>query len=171
MEANKNLEELKSDIEKFDGFKQEVIEELYDNVAEKYDNMMHAMGHPDPTVCAEFVQKYCKQPADVIDFGCGTGIVGEEILRLGLDATVFGIDASQGMLDVAKAKGCYSQLKHMFLGKPNEFPAEMTGKFDAVTAAGILAEGHLMSEVFEEMNLALKPNGYAIFTTREQYLE
>jgi predicted TPR repeat methyltransferase len=167
MEANKNLEELKSDIEKFDGFKQEVIEELYDNVAEKYDNMMHAMGHPDPTVCAEFVQKYCKQPADVIDFGCGTGIVGEEILRLGLDATVFGIDASQGMLDVAKAKGCYSQLKHMFLGKPNEFPAEMTGKFDAVTAAGILAEGHLMSEVFEEMNLALKPNGYAIFTTRE----
>lgn len=40
-----------------------------------------------------------------------------------------------------------------------------------ITAAGILAEGHLMCEVFDEMIHALKQHGYAIFTTREMYLD
>jgi hypothetical protein len=40
-----------------------------------------------------------------------------------------------------------------------------------VTAAGILAEGHLMCEVFDEMIHSLKQGGYAIFSTREMYLD
>ncbi len=59
----------------------------------------------------------------------------------------------------------------MYLGSPKTFPDEYFNKFDAVTGAGILAEGHLMSEVFDEMIHSLKQGGYAIFTTREMYLE
>lgn len=44
----------------------------------------------------------------------------------------------------------------MFLGSPENYPAELYNKFDVVTAAGILAEGHLMSEVFDEMLHSLK---------------
>ena len=54
----------------------------------------------------------------------------------------------------------------MFLGQPANFPSDYYNQFDVVTAAGILAEGHLMCEVFDEMILALKQGGYAIFTTR-----
>ena len=60
---------------------------------------------------------------------------------------------------------------HMFLGKPKEFPDRFRNRFDIITAAAILAEGHLMSEVFDEMIHALKQGGYAIFTTREMYLD
>jgi hypothetical protein len=42
--------------------------------------------------------------------------------------------------------------------------------YDVVTASGILAEGHLSSAVFDEMLLALKEGGYAIFATRTMYL-
>lgn len=42
--------------------------------------------------------------------------------------------------------------------------------YDAITAAGILAEGHLDNAVFDEMLLALKEGGYAIFATRTMYL-
>ena len=49
--------------------------------------------------------------------------------------------------------------------------AKYKGKFDAITAAGILAEGHLTNAVFDEMLLALKKGGYAIFTTRQEYLD
>ena len=58
----------------------------------------------------------------------------------------------------------------MFLGKPESFPKEFHNRFDVVTAAGILAEGHLDSSVFEEMLLALKQGGVAVFTTRTMYL-
>lgn len=54
----------------------------------------------------------------------------------------------------------------MFLGSPLTYPDEYFNKFDIVTATGILAEGHLMSEVFDEMLHSLKQGGHAIFTTR-----
>jgi len=58
----------------------------------------------------------------------------------------------------------------LFLGKPETFPNKFHNAFDAVTASGILAEGHLDISVFEEMLLALKTGGYAIFATRTMYL-
>lgn len=60
------------------------------------------------------------------------------------------------MLDQAATKQCYDELVHMFLGKPKEFPERFRNRFDVITAAAVLAEGHLMSEVFDEMIHALK---------------
>ena len=74
------------------------------------------------------------------------------------------------MLDVAKQKNVYKGLHEMYLGKPESFPTQFHGQYDVVTGSGILAEGHLDNSVFEEMLLALKAGGYAIFTTRVQYL-
>ena len=102
--------------------------------------------------------------------GCGTGLVGEELKKRGFTKIV-GIDASQGMLDVAGQKSAYTELKELFLGKPDEFPQVYHNRFDAITASGILAEGHLGKEVFDEFLLALKNGGYAVFTTRTMYLE
>jgi uncharacterized protein YutD len=45
-------EEIKKDIEDFNDFRQETIEQTYDKVAEKYDYIMTSMGHPDPKHCA-----------------------------------------------------------------------------------------------------------------------
>ena len=39
-----------------------------------------------------------------------------------------------------------------------------------MTASGLLAEGHATNDVFDEMLLALKVGGYAIFTSRVEYL-
>ena len=60
------------------------------------------------------------------------------------------------MLDVAAKKDAYYELKDLFLGQPETFPEEYRNRFDAITASGILAEGHLGVEVFEEFLLALK---------------
>ena len=87
--------------------------------------------------------------------GCGTGMVGESLKKRGCSSIV-GIDASQGMIEVAKTKNCYDELVLMYLGKPNEYPSRFRNRFDIITAAAILAEGHLMSEVFDEMIHSLK---------------
>ena len=59
----------------------------------------------------------------------------------------------------------------MYLGKPSEYPSKLRDRFDLITAAAILAEGHLGIELFDEMVHSLKRGGFAIFTTREMYLD
>ena len=102
--------------------------------------------------------------------GCGTGLVGEALHARGYKQIV-GVDASQGMLDVAGKKGAYVELKPLFLGTPDKFPQEYRDRFAAIAASGILAEGHLGKEVFDEMLIAMKAGGVAVFTTRTEYLE
>ena len=41
--------------------------------------------------------------ARIVDFGCGTGILGIELRKEGY-SNIVGIDASQGMVDVCKGK-------------------------------------------------------------------
>jgi predicted TPR repeat methyltransferase len=105
----------------------------------------------------------------VLDMGCGTGLVGQYLKERGFK-TIVGVDASAGMLEQARPKGCYTELEELFLGRPDTYPAKLHNKFEIITASGILAEGHLDNKVFDEMLLSLKTGGYAIFATRTMYL-
>jgi len=67
-------------------------------------------------------------------------------------------------------KGSYTELIELFLGKPDTFPETLQNRFDVITASGILAEGHLDNQVFDEMLLALKTGGVTVFATRTMYL-
>jgi hypothetical protein len=62
-------------------------------------------------------------------------------------------------------------LEKGWLGHPETFDVKYKGKYDFVVASGLLAEGHATKDVFEEMIFALKPKGYAIFTSRVKYLK
>lgn len=101
--------------------------------------------------------------------GCGTGLVGQYLAEQGVK-NIVGVDASVKMLEKAREKGAYKELDELFLGRPDTFPEKYHGVFDAITASGILAEGHCDSKVFDEMLLALKVGGIASFATRTMYL-
>jgi predicted TPR repeat methyltransferase len=101
--------------------------------------------------------------------GCGTGLVGQYLKERGF-IIIVGVDASRGMLDKAHVKRSYTELKELFLGKTETFPEEFRNRFDLITASGILAEGHLDNNVFDEMLLALKTGGVTVFATRTMYL-
>jgi hypothetical protein len=74
------------------------------------------------------------------------------------------------MIEKASLKGVYTDFLELFLGQPDTFPNKFHDAFECVTASGILAEGHLDTKVFDEMILALKTGGYAVFATRTMYL-
>jgi len=74
------------------------------------------------------------------------------------------------MIQEAEQKRVYKELIELFLGAPSTFPERFHSKYDFTTASGILADNHLDCSVFEEMLLALKVGGIAVFTTRTQYL-
>ena len=151
-------------------FSQEKIKEQYDHLSKNYEDVYLQVGYPDPEKCAEFVESFeVSKEAEIFDMGCGTGLVGKFLKDRGY-TNVTGVDASEKMLEQAREKDSYTSLEELFLGRPDSFPEKFRDRFEALTAAGILAEGHLGNEVFDEMILALKQGGYAIFTTRDEYL-
>ena len=165
-------DELKQEMLKHGAFNQDHIAEHYDELSSHYEHIYLTVGYHDPLKCAELAKEIfgdASADAHIFDMGCGTGLVGQYLKERGFKHVV-GVDASKGMLEQARVKQSYSELTELFLGKPETFPTEYHNRFDAITAAGILAEGHLDNNVFDEMLIALKQGGYAIFATRTMYL-
>ena len=111
------------------------------------------------------------RPSDVqiLDMGCGTGLVGKFLAEKGFK-NIHGIDISKKMLEKADIKGAYKKLEEVALGDPENFPNHLKNKFDIVTIAGLINNNHLDFGIFEEITLALKQNGLAVFAARYSYL-
>jgi predicted TPR repeat methyltransferase len=164
--------ELKAEMLKHNTYSQDTIVDHYNEASANYEQVYITAGWHDPMKCAELAGEYLRdttQTARVLDMGCGTGLVGKYLHEYGFRSIV-GLDASSGMLAKAAEKGVYSELEELFLGRPDTFPNKHHNAYDAITASGILAEGHLDVKVFDEMLLSLKLGGYAIFATRTMYL-
>ena len=148
------------------------IGELYDELSSHYEEIYLRAGWHDPLKCAELAKHVVGDAApasQVLDMGCGTGLVGQYLKERGF-TTVVGVDASKGMLEKAATKNAYSELVELFLGKPETYPEALRNRFEVITASGILAEDHLDVSVFDEMLLSLKEGGFAVFATRTMYL-
>ncbi|XP_006033863.2 methyltransferase-like protein 27 [Alligator sinensis] len=75
-----------------------------------------------------------------------------------------GVDGSRGMLEIARQKGLYQELKHCILGQePLPLP---TGQYDAVIIVGALSEGQVPCSVVPELLRVTKPGGFLCLTTR-----
>lgn len=173
MQSGKELtEEFKKKAVQHGNFSQDNIAEHYNELASHYEEVYLTAGWHDPLKCAELTKEVLGdnvETAEILDMGCGTGLVGQYLKERGFKKIV-GVDASKGMLDRAAEKNSYTELKELFLGLPDTFPREYHNRFEAITASGILADNHLDTKVFEEMLLSLKVGGYAIFATRTMYL-
>ena len=80
--------------------------------------------------------------AEVLDIGCGTGLVAEELAARGF-STIDGFDASPQMLAEARAKGVYRDL---FEGDVRDRAAIEPARYSAVIAVGVFGAGHLGPE-------------------------
>jgi len=143
------------------GGDREELDRLYDDWARDYDQDLWASGNPYIALMGGLAGRYIPDKgARILDGGCGTGNMGR-ILRLIGYTNIVGIDASDGMLAVARAKGCYVELHKMLLGAHIDLPAE---SFDAVTAAGVLTLGHAPPDSLDGMLEIARPGAPIIFS-------
>ena len=123
--------------------------ELYAQWAPTYDkSFIEETKYIYPANIARVLSKH--MPADrsftVIDIGCGTGAVGEEITKIRPLSVIDGVDISPEMLAVAASKvrsdGCklYEDLHEADLTKSIHFAAN---HFDFFVSAGAFTFGHL----------------------------
>ena len=99
---------------------------------------------------------------DILDIGCGGGLLSEPISRLG--AKVTGIDASQKNINVAKAHLIKSKLKiKYFCSSPENFKTKK--KFDVVLNMEIVEHVDDLNLFIKSTSYFLKKNGIMIIAT------
>ncbi|KAF5591608.1 methyltransferase domain protein [Fusarium subglutinans] len=101
--------------------------------------------------------------AKILDAGCGTGLVGEVLTKLGA-AKIHGIDLSPGMLQVAERTGVYKSLNVANLAEKLDISSR---SYDAVICAGTMTEGHVGPEAFDEFVRVTNAGGVIVSTIRE----
>ena len=166
------------EMEKHNKYQQDQAVAHFDDVAEHYEAAYLRAGYPDPKKVQEYVSKIAskhviqKHLAQILDFGCGTGLIGQYLKEAGFQ-NISGIDLSPKMLEKAEEKGCYNQLVNFTLNQEehvDSIPHGLRGKHDFVTSAGLINNNFMDLKIFEQMLICLKPGGYLVFSARYSYL-
>ncbi|MBB6465742.1 putative TPR repeat methyltransferase [Aminobacter lissarensis] len=136
--------------------------------ANGYDTETAALGYCLPFVIAAWVARHVpKGEGPLLDAGCGTGLSGPYLQALGY-GDIEGLDLSEEMLDLARARGGYKALTQAALGGPLPW-AE--GHFAAVFSTGVFTAGHAPASSLDELVRITQPGGFVIFTVRDVVLE
>jgi 2-polyprenyl-3-methyl-5-hydroxy-6-metoxy-1,4-benzoquinol methylase len=137
-------------------------EKFWDRIASKFDRI--EKGDIAYTIFIEKARAYLKADDTILDFGCGTGLVCNEIAaNVGF---IHAIDISAKMIDISKLKASERKIKNIEFERTNLFDEQLKeGSFDAIIAFNIF---HLLEDPqkhFERMNQLLKPGGTILSAT------
>ena len=142
--------------------------EVYRDWAKKYDyDNDHVLGTVSQPKSVNLLTTRLKDKnAEIIDVGCGTGLVGENLKAK--DFIYFdGLDISKDMLSIAKSRG----YRNLFLGSLNKQLPVLDDAYDAAMCIGVFTHGHVSSDRFNELCRIVKPGGYVCFTINEGVFE
>lgn len=137
------------------------LRKLYDSWASSYDADLQQVGYLHiPVITGLLARHVPAREAAILDAGVGTGGLGSILSLLGYN-NLTGLDMSEGMLEKARARGCYADLRKGVLGEPLDFPS---GAFDAILSTGTFTMGHAPAGSFLELTRVLEPGGFLLFT-------
>ena len=137
--------------------------------------MVKDHGYKGPAVAAKlFAQKLQEfgysNDARIVDLGCGTGLVGEELWKHGYK-NIDGVDLTPELLELAKTKGIYSSLKQGIMGSPEcQKLGIEANQYDAAICVGVFTLAHVKQEGLDDLVHVIKPGGLACYGIREQAL-
>jgi 2-polyprenyl-3-methyl-5-hydroxy-6-metoxy-1,4-benzoquinol methylase len=109
-------------------------------------------------------------PIDILDLGCGTGLLCDAYAAQGHYVT--GIDPAQSMLNVARKKPQGKNIQWV-CATAQEFRSER--RFDLIIMTGhafqVFLKDHDITAVFRTMHDHLKPDGRVVFETRNPEID
>jgi len=104
------------------------------------------------------------QGSQVLDIGCGGGILAESMALAG--ATVTGVDMAEGPLAVARLHQIESGAEVDYQqATAEEMADKCAGQFDVVTCLEMLEHVPSPSGVIDSVHSLLRPGGHAFFST------
>ncbi len=142
---------------------------LYHDWAETYDEaMVDELQYASPRKCAALLARHVNDnQARILDVGCGTGLAGSELAKLGF-SRMDGIDISQDMLNVAAKRDIYQQLFTADLLQPLNIESSVYG---GAICTGTFTHAHVSADCLDEIVRTLRREAVFAFTVHRDVLE
>ncbi|XP_070543399.1 uncharacterized protein [Ptychodera flava] len=147
-----------------DDYDPNVMKEKFDEWSKTYDQDIEKWNYNGPKRVAESMSKIIPdKSATILDLGCCTGLVGEELSKVGFH-NVDGVDISDECIKLAKGKNIYRNILNEDLS-PDKTLSFGTGSYDAVilVGAGMFLDIHGMKEWLR----ITKTDGYTVIGVME----
>jgi 2-polyprenyl-3-methyl-5-hydroxy-6-metoxy-1,4-benzoquinol methylase len=137
-------------------------EKFWDRISSKFDKI--EAGDIAYKIFIEKARGYLKADDTVLDFGCGTGLICNEIAEnVGF---IQAIDISTKMIDICKFKASERKINNINFERTPLFDEKFkAGSFDVIIAFNIF---HLLEEphkYIQRINQLLKPTGLLLSAT------
>ena len=139
------------------------VENLFDTFAPNFDNsLVNNLEYKVPKLIAEIIRKNYNSNSlgSVLDLGCGTGLVGEEVRKY--CKYLEGIDLSNSMLEIAKRKNIYDKLEHRDI---LEYLKNKSLNFNIFISADVFVYIGDLSNIFRLIKSRNQSGGKIIFST------
>ena len=139
----------------------EYVQQLFDNCAGTFDEqLVEALDYtvPRDVSAAVVASSSLSPPWDMLDLGCGTGLVGVEMAKH--VKTLVGVDLSPRMIERARARGIYTEL---ICG---DLAVTLTERpcYDVVVAGDVFVYVGKLDAVVPAARRTLRPGGVLAFT-------
>lgn len=159
--------------------------EIYNKWADTYDNYVKSFEYCGPLELVKLIKMHHffdnKSEISILDFGCGTGLLGEEFNSNHLDnckLNMTGVDISENMISKCSERNVYNNLVCRDILK-DESEKDILDKlnvkeeFDLLISCGVFLEGHVsLWEVNKILiNLVKEQGGIIAFTVRNSFLQ
>ncbi len=139
-----------------------VMRALFDEMAEVYDQrMVRQLGYQLPKTVADWIlSEHPDRKLNVLDLGCGTGLLGVCLGRL--DGALIGVDISPRMIEQAHRHGLYDRFHAVdLLDALRDTPA---GTFDLVAALDVFSYVGDLTRAVADAARILKPGGTLVLS-------
>jgi predicted TPR repeat methyltransferase len=137
---------------------------LFNAYANRFDtHLAQGLAYDIPRRLVAMIMQHAKAGSgkwDVLDLGCGTGLVGAQIVPRARQLA--GVDLSSRMLEKARQRGIYTKLVEadllaMLQGEP-------AAAYDVITSADVFIYVGKIDAVVAEVSRALRPGGLFAFS-------
>jgi len=139
------------------------VAELFDIYADSFDkHLMETLKYEAPKNLLELLNLSIEDKFDILDIGCGTGIMGK--LLKPYSSRIVGVDLSKEMLARAELTGAYDQLMAEdileFLNKCND-------QFDLIVSSDVFIYIGELSNIFMGISRVIKSGGHFCFSVEK----
>jgi predicted TPR repeat methyltransferase len=142
---------------------------MYDDwVPARYDADLEDWGYDAPARAADLVLAHIGDgDRPILDAGCGSGLVGVELRRRGLDHLVGG-DFSPRSVEIARERSVYDEVFELDLNVPLDFDDDA---FRAAVSVGVFSYLRDPEATIRELLRVVEPGGPLVFTQRTDLWE
>ena len=148
----------------------QTVKQFYEDWAKNYNLDTTSSDYTGPVVSAKLLSQFLPaQNLQLLDAGCGTGLVGLELQSLGYHK-VDGFDLSDSMAEQAIATGAYRQVQGgIDMMRANESYADAS--YAAILSVGVFTLGHVPPEALLVLLQMVEPDGLLVISTRTHYYD